>query len=215
MASTYAIGDLHGELTLLKQLLEMLPYKEEDTLVFLGDYVDRGEDSAGTVRALRDLQRVHARTIFLRGNHEDAWLNRWNGISFSRPPHVQGALEFWDQCNGHIPFEVGDWLDQTRIEYEDEHAYYVHAGVLPGKPFHRTSDFYKMWGPPQFLESNYDWGKTVVCGHWNEGEPLVLSNKICVDTGAYETGILTAIRLPDRQLFQAQLELPESEEAVS
>lgn len=203
---TYAIGDLHGEVTLLRRLLALLPIRSEDTLVFLGDYLDRGEDSVATILALRELKRKHPACIFLRGNHEDAWLACWNGFSFTHVPDIEGALQVWEDCNGSLPFAVGDWLEETCIEYEDEHAYYVHAGLLPGKPVARTSDFHKMWGVKGFLESEYNWGKPVVCGHWNLPEPLVQPNKICIDTGAFRRGKLTAVRLPDRQIFQVQRE---------
>jgi Calcineurin-like phosphoesterase len=203
-AMTYAIGDIHGEVTLLRRLLSLLPFREEDTLVFLGDYLDRGEDSIATVLALRELQRSHAACVFLRGNHEDAWLERWDGAAFSSAPDMDGAMDVWDSCNGQIPFEVGFWLEGTRVEYEDEHAYYVHAGVFPEKFVWQTADFYKMWGAKGFFESPYDWGKPVVFGHKQLPVPLLRPNKIGIDTGAFRTGRLTAVRLPDRQLFEAR-----------
>lgn len=201
---TYAIGDLHGEVSLLRQLLELLPIRSQDTLVFLGDCLDRGEDSIATILALRDLKRTHPACIFLRGNHEDAWLACWNGARFTHMPDIEGALQVWEDCDGSVPFAVGDWLEETRIEYEDDHAYYVHAGLLPGRSISRTSDFYKMWGVKGFLESEDDWGKPVIFGHWNLPEPLVQPNKIGIDTGAFRRGRLTAVRLPDRQIFQVQ-----------
>ena len=60
----------------------------------------------------------------------------------------------------------------------------------------------KMWGAKDFLDSQYDWGKPVVFGHWQMSEPLLQANKIGIDTGAYKSGVLTAIRLPDREIFQ-------------
>lgn len=203
-AITYAIGDVHGEITLLQRLLAQLPLRDEDKLVFLGDYMDRGEDSIATIFALRDLQLRRPGTIFLRGNHEDAWLTQWDGAKFHAPPDIAGALDVWDNCNGQIPFAVGDWLEGTHIDYEDEHAYYTHAGLLPGKPAWKTSAFYKMWGASNFLESDYNWGKPVVFGHWELTEPLLQPNKIGIDTGVFKYGTLTAIRLPDRRLFQVQ-----------
>ena len=205
---TYAIGDLHGEITQLRRLLSLLSLRSEDTLVFLGDYLDRGEDSVATILALRELKRSHPACIFLRGNHEDAWLSFWNGTRFTHPPDIAGALQLWDDHDGALPFAIGDWLEQTCIEYEDEHAYYVHAALLPGRPPAKTPDFYKMWGVRGFLESSYDWGKPVITGHWNLSEPLVRTNKIVIDTGAYHTGKLTAVRLPDRQIFQVEREDP-------
>ncbi|HLV98892.1 MAG TPA: metallophosphoesterase [Ktedonobacterales bacterium] len=203
-AMTYAIGDLHGEVTLLKRLLALLPFREEDTLVFLGDYLDRGEDSIATILALRELQRSHAACVFLRGNHDDAWLECWDGSRFTHPPDIDGAMEVWDGCDGQIPFEAGYWLEETRIEYEDTYAYYVHAGVTPGQPVWRTAGLNKMWGVKGFFDSDYDWGKPVVFGHKQLPEPLLQPNKIGIDTGAYRTGRLTAVRLPDRQLFEAR-----------
>lgn len=201
---TYTIGDLHGEVTLLQQLLTHLPLCEQDTLVFLGDYMDRGEDLIATILALIELQRKHRNCVFLRGNHDDAWLAEWDGVRFQRPPDMEGALDVWDNCNSKIPFSVGFWLEGTRVEYEDEYAYYVHAGLEPGKSAQRTPEMMKMWGAKGFLKSDYSWGKPVVFGHWSFSEPLLQPNKIGIDTGAYKSGTLTAIRLPDRQIFQAR-----------
>jgi serine/threonine protein phosphatase 1 len=201
--ATYAIGDIHGEITLLKQLLALLPYEAEDTLVFLGDCIDRGEDSIATVKTLQALKVNHARCIFLRGNHEDAWLACCNGAQFTNQPDIDGAADIWERCNGRPPFALGDWLEETQIDYEDAYAYYLHAGALPGKPVWRTSGLQKMWGVAGFLESSYDWGKPIVFGHYPQEQPLLHPNKIGIDTGAYRTGILTAVRLPDRQIFQA------------
>jgi serine/threonine protein phosphatase 1 len=200
---TFAIGDLHGELTLLRQLLPALEARETDTLVFLGDYLDRGEDSAATIAYLRDLA-LRRTCVFLRGNHEDAWLGEWNGTGFARPPSIGGARKTWRDFGGGPPPDVGRWLAATRIDYEDAHAYYVHAGVVPGSPFWRTPPLQKLWGAGGFLESDYDWGKPVVFGHWALPRPLLRPNKIGIDTQAYETGVLSAVRLPDRAIFQAR-----------
>ncbi|HZS92583.1 MAG TPA: metallophosphoesterase [Chloroflexota bacterium] len=205
-AVTYAVGDLHGEVTLLKQLLDALPLRDQDTIVFLGDYLDRGESSAATVDTLRDLSHRHDGCVFLRGNHEDAWLSHWNGLRFMRAPDIDGAQHVWDEFGGAVPYDFGRWLEKTLIEYEDDHAYYVHAGLLPGRPAWRTPPVLKLWGPSGFLESDYDWGKPVVFGHYPRPAPILQPNKIGVDTGAHRTGVLTAVRLPDRALFQARRE---------
>ena len=77
----YAVGDIHGQLTMLRQMLEKLreqPLKESDTVVFLGDYVDRGEDSKGVIDTLLAFKTEHANCIFLRGNHEQLMLDAFN-----------------------------------------------------------------------------------------------------------------------------------------
>jgi serine/threonine protein phosphatase 1 len=201
--STFAIGDIHGEVTLLRHLMNTLPVELGDTLVFLGDYLDRGEDSAATFDELIGLAEAY-HCIFLRGNHEDAWLAEWTGSSFTRQPTIGGARKAWKDFGGQPPFELGRWLEQTRIDFEDPYAYYVHAGVVPGQPFTRTPALQKLWGAGGFLETNYDWGKPVVFGHWHMPEPLLQPNKIGLDTHAFETGVLSAIRLPDRTVFQAR-----------
>ena len=103
-----------------------------------------------------------------------------------------------------MQFEVGQWLERTRIDYEDEHGFYVHAGVLPRQPFAGTPPLQKLWGAGGFLESDYDWGKPVVFGHWEQEQPLLQPNKIGIDTGAYHSGVLSAVRLPDRTIFQVR-----------
>ncbi len=123
-----------------------------------------------------------------------------------RAPDIDGARQVWDEFEGAIPIEVGLWLEGTLIEYEDEHAYYIHAGAEPGKPIWRTPGLLKLWGANGFLESDYDWGKPVVFGHWQLPAPLIQPNEIGIDTGAYRTGILTAIRLPDCRVFQTGVE---------
>lgn len=202
-ASTYAIGDVHGEVTLLRRLLGDLPLRPEDTVVLLGDYLDRGEDSAATVSLLWQLERQR-RVVFLRGNHEDAWLDVWNGTTFRRVPNISGARKGWADFDGQPPAALGQWLETTRIDYEDEHGFYVHAGVLPNIPFASTPQLQKLGGAGNFLESDFDWGKPVVFGHWPLQEPLLRPNKIGIDTSAYKSGVLTAVRLPDRTIFQAR-----------
>ena len=201
-SSTYAIGDLHGEVSLLRQLMAMLPHTPADTIVFLGDYMDRGEDSLATIRELIRLGQTLPHAVFLRGNHDDAWLSHWDGARFTAPSDLDGALDIWDDANGHIPYEIGHFLEETMIDYEDANGIYVHAGLRPRQEVWRTTGLVKMWGAPDFLESTYYWGKPVVFGHWTFAQPLMQPNKIGIDTGAYGSGILTAVRLPDRALFQ-------------
>jgi serine/threonine protein phosphatase 1 len=86
----YAIGDLHGEVTLLQRLLEQNPSEQDCRLIFLGDYLDRGEDSIGTIAYLAELA-TQRDCIFLRGNHDAAWLESWNGERFAHRPVIPGA----------------------------------------------------------------------------------------------------------------------------
>lgn len=96
-----------------------LPLREEDTVVFLGDYVDRGEDSAATVAAAREFAREHRACVFLRGNHEDDWLEQWDGGRFRRPATIVGAMQTWLDFDEDIPPDVGDWMRSTLIDYRE------------------------------------------------------------------------------------------------
>lgn len=153
-ARTFAIGDIHGELGHLKILLERLPpLGSEDTIVFLGDYLDRGSDSAGVIRFLLDFPATTAATVvFLRGNHEDGWLRALNGRwpQFVMPPG-NGCLQTMESFLGRpvsalgtgyepedfevlftgsfFPPEVIAWMNALPYWYEDAHGIYVHAGL--------------------------------------------------------------------------------------
>jgi serine/threonine protein phosphatase 1 len=151
---TFAIGDIHGDLDALQVVFRRLPeITSNDTVVFLGDYIDRGPNSAGVVHWVRDFTaRTPAKVVALRGNHEDAWLHviergwpefvlpRGNGClesyrSFQGGP-VPGAdepptgPELDAMCAGRFfPPEVVAWMRELPYFYEDEHAIYVHAGI--------------------------------------------------------------------------------------
>lgn len=151
---TFAIGDIHGDLDALKCLLTRLgQLTSEDRLVFVGDYIDRGPDSAGVVRFLMQLpKKTSAEVVFLRGNHEDGWLRALGG---NWPQFVlpvgNGCLQCMESFLGRpispagttpspedfetfltgsfFPREVIEWMEGLRWWFEDEHAIYVHAGL--------------------------------------------------------------------------------------
>jgi serine/threonine protein phosphatase 1 len=133
-SATYAIGDLHGEVTLLTMLLAQRAPRQQDILVFLGDYLDRGEDALATVEILTVLAES-CQCIFLRGNHDEAW----NGSAFTRCPHIPGARPIWDQYQGLVPLSIGKFLESTRPSYEDGYAWYSQSrrslSNLPWRPY--------------------------------------------------------------------------------
>lgn len=136
-ARTFAIGDLHGEVTLLRRLLARIQPQPTDTLIFLGDYVDRGEDSVATVEVLEALRAV-TQVVAIRGNHDAAWLEVFTGSGYRHRPAIPGARAIWEQYQGLPPVRLGRFLKTTVLTYEDEDAYYSHAGARPGLPFWRT-----------------------------------------------------------------------------
>ncbi len=157
MNRTFAIGDIHGDLDQLLDLLERIgPLTSNDTLVFLGDYVDRGPQSKQVIEYIRfELPRraKGAKIVCLRGNHEDAWLrvvdDGWDGFvlppgngclaclrSFTGGPtpalgEQPATDEEWDMLlsGDFYPADVVEWMRSLPLWHEDEHAVYVHAGL--------------------------------------------------------------------------------------
>ncbi len=203
---TFAIGDIHGDLAALTTLFARLPpMSAHDTVVFLGDYLDRGPDSAGVVAWIRALSRsTAARVVTLRGNHEDAWLQvidkgwpefvlpRNNGCfecyrSFTggkppmgdelTPPEEMKAMF----AGSFFPGDVVAWMRTLAWFYEDDHAIYVHAGIKRGPdgfphPSQVTPPRALLWLRDTDFFANYR-GKLVVFGHTTTNTlPLELSS---------------------------------------
>lgn len=191
---TFAIGDIHGDLAALNKLFARLPnLVADDTVVFLGDYIDRGPDAAGVVARLRELEATcPAKVVALRGNHEDAWLRvidagwpefilpRSNGcfesyrsfIGSSQP--IAGEAPSSDEMMAMLggkffPGDVIDWMRQLPFFFEDDHAIYVHAGIKrAGGGFPHPSEVVPrralLWLRDRDFFENYR-GKLVVFGH--------------------------------------------------
>jgi serine/threonine protein phosphatase 1 len=191
---SFAIGDIHGELEQLFKLLACLPtLDKDDTLVFLGDYIDRGPKSKQVVDYIRDLpSHSPAKIVALRGNHEDAWLRvldqGWdqfvlpppNGCLAAMRSYTGGAFPAEGEGptddeqpllrNGKFfPREVVTWFQNLPHWYEDDHAIYVHAGLPRGPsgflhPRDVTMPQALLWLRDEDFFRNYR-GKRVVFGH--------------------------------------------------
>jgi serine/threonine protein phosphatase 1 len=194
VARTFAIGDIHGDLEGLERVFERLPsFETGDTIVFVGDYIDRGPRSAqviGFVRALA--KKGPAKVVALRGNHEDAWLRvvdvGWpefvtppgNGCLAAMRSFTGGAVpgpeapprsdERGSLLTGSFfPEDVLEWMRALPFWYEDEHAIYVHAGLPRGErgfvhPSKAPTPAALLWLRDEDFFRNYR-GKLVVFGH--------------------------------------------------
>jgi serine/threonine protein phosphatase 1 len=191
---TFAIGDIHGDLEQLFKLLACLPdLQKGDTVVFVGDYVDRGPRSAQVIQYIRTLhEQVPARVVALRGNHEDAWLRvierGWpefvlpvpNGCLAALRSFTGGPVPHEDEeatgeerammlKGGFFPPDVVAWMRDLPYWYEDEHAIYVHAG-LPSSdegfvhPSQTRQKAALLWCRDERFFRDYR-GKLVVFGH--------------------------------------------------
>ena len=236
----YAIGDVHGQITQLDELLTQLPLIPEDRLVFLGDYIDRGEDSRAVVERLLEIKAERPNTVFLRGNHEELLMNALseaNGDGIDA--NVHGELEvpekilLWFQNGGYdtlrsyapdglTPEVIAEWqtlipethlefFGETKREFVTDTYHFVHAGIaLPGQIWdgmeYGLDD--RLWIREPFLSSSEEYeGRIVVFGHTPQrtGRPLVLKNKIGLDTAAVFGGNLTAAALDPKAVGRRRL----------
>lgn len=209
---TIVIGDIHGCHSSLTALLEQVAHLA-DTIVFLGDYVNRGPHSKDVLATIIALQQNHPRVIPLMGNHERMFLNYIEGLESSTFLHAGG---YETLKSYHIPTETNPehrknkiptnhrrFLQSLPLKWEDQHAIYVHAGFQPKRHLSQQTSQWCLWVRDKFIKSTYDFGKPVIFGHTVFPKPHITDTKIGIDTGAVYGGQLTALLLPDKEFFTA------------
>lgn len=197
-----AIGDVHGSLSKLKRLVAGCERRAAGaplTFVFLGDYIDRGPDSAGTVRYLMELQsRLGESVIALKGNHEAMMLDVCDGVSPESDWVSQGGnatLRSYGVSRARdLPEASLDWFRALPLSYDDGRRFYVHAGVDPLLPLDAQRDRDLIWIREPFLSDRRDYGRLIVHGHTplETGKPDLRGNRLNLDTAAVFGGPLTA-----------------------
>ncbi|MDR3153130.1 MAG: serine/threonine protein phosphatase [Deltaproteobacteria bacterium] len=203
----FAVGDIHGCCQKLEKLLDKLDWRPEnrEELVFLGDYIDRGPDSFGVVEMVRSLKEDWPREVtVLKGNHEQMFVNfitgredvslRHNGTAFT--------MRSYDR-NKSFPVSHFRFFLNLELYRETETHIFVHAGLRPGVPLARQTEEDCLWIRNEFLESYYDFGKTVVFGHTPFREPFIMPGRAGLDTGAVFGGPLTCMEILSGRLITA------------
>lgn len=218
----YAIGDIHGRDDLLASLLDLVETDarqqpaSRNILIFLGDYVDRGLQSRQVLDRLTGDPMPGFERVFLKGNHELALLQFLGDAAFGRTWKYYGGLETLhsygiteltlsddpadfeharERFNDILPERHRHFLESLSLSAEFGDYFFAHAGVRPGVSLNRQIEEDLLWIRDDFLESGASFGKVVVHGHTPREEVVFRSNRIGVDTGAYMTGVLTALVL--------------------
>jgi serine/threonine protein phosphatase 1 len=221
----YAVGDIHGRLDLLNLLLGEIEADmasrpaRRNFIIFLGDFVDRGPDSAGVVERLRTYRHPDARLIFLGGNHEEVLLNILAGQRGVLPSwlkfggtecamsygidvqelgrvHEDAAIEM---VRAAVPREHREFLENLADTFRFGDYLFVHAGIRPGVAVDEQSRKDLRWIRDPFLSDAKEHGFVVVHGHTIVERVEERPNRIAIDTGAYHSGVLTALAIEDGQ----------------
>ena len=230
----YAIGDIHGRSDLLALLLDKIAADaahskdaKRRTLVFLGDYIDRGHDSARVVDMVLGELPQGFDAHFLKGNHEailldfldePSYLGQWlangadatfrsYGMDLEELIRKGATPEAWRRAFlASLPEAHRDFFETLELAVAFGDYLFVHAGVRPGVPLEAQDPHDMVWIRAPFLQSDEDFGKIVVHGHTPAREPVIRANRIGIDTGAVFTDRLTALKLEDgtRTLLYAE-----------
>lgn len=219
----YAVGDIHGRLDLLTKLWDQIqedaagqPAGLSNTLIFLGDYVDRGLDSKGVIDFLINQAAPGFDVIHLMGNHEEIFLRFLQKASYGAgwfriggdatllsygvaiPQHLPPEHRYravWRDLHQEIPRAHIEFLTRLKLIHHAGDYVFVHAGLKPEVPIKDQKAQDILWIRDEFLSWQKDHEKVVVHGHSLSGQPDLGYARIGIDTGAYATNNLTCLVL--------------------
>ena len=221
----YAIGDIHGRLDLLEPLIDLIRKDiaedglsgERPVLVFLGDYIDRGPSSRAVVdRIIRLRADPGLEVKTLKGNHEEAlllflqeaefgrtWINHGGASTLSsyqiQPPNGRSAAEDFEKARAALHEAMGsrhlEFFRGLELYLQQDDYLFVHAGIRWGVPIEKQLEQDLLWIRKGFLEVDERRDHVIVHGHTPAERPFLGTGRIGIDTGAYATGVLTAVRL--------------------
>lgn len=239
-ATVWAVGDIHGRQDLLQPLVEAIITDSEaapasrTVVIFLGDYIDRGPNSRGVLQYLAALPKKDGiEWRFLKGNHEAAMLDflrrpaagvRWCEYGGDaalrsyglRPPALTHRPEAWARLSADLNHKLSDaerrFLENLELSVTIGDYFFAHAGARPGEALEHQTEEDLLWIRRSFLQSEVAFEKVVVHGHTPAAEVYADHRRVGIDTRAYDSGVLTALRLEGtgRAILQAVAESPHS-----
>jgi serine/threonine protein phosphatase 1 len=213
MGKIFAIGDIHGCLIKLKELISKIDidYKK-DTLVFIGDYIDRGELGKEIIDYVLSLKSNYKNVVYLLGNHEQMLMRFLEGVDEDIYLRNGGesTLRSYDillsdnieERKRKIPPAHRRFYESLLPYYETEDYIFVHAGLRPGLSMKEQTLDDLLWIRYDFIEAEDVFDKIVIFGHTPLMSPLIDKDKIGVDTGAVYGGSLTCVELPEIKIYQ-------------
>ncbi|MGJ8672591.1 metallophosphoesterase family protein [Rubritalea sp.] len=201
------IGDIHGCLSQLKSLLDFAQPSSDQTIVTLGDYIDRGEDSKGVLDFLIELKKSR-QLITLKGNHDvylEEVLRSPTMFDFWMEPFIGGSASLASYGNNldNVPMSHSTFLSEAPYYYEAEDFICVHGGFAPAIPMDQQKSETLM--NKRFPASKaHCSGKLVVCGHTRQvdGVPRLINNTLCIDTNVFAGGYLTGYDTELKKFYQ-------------
>lgn len=223
----YAVGDIHGRLDLLTQLMDKITTHAKNRgatrtyLVFLGDYIDRGPDTKGVIDFLSSGLPAGFETIFLKGNHEQlmsGFLDQpEHGLSWAMNGGIQTILSYGvplatetpdvtrlrsirEQLVDGLPDAHTNFLENLNLSVEIGDYFFTHAGIRPGVACDEQVENDLLWIRDDFLLSKSEHEKIIVHGHTPTKDVQLRKNRIGIDTGAFATNILTALALHETEV---------------
>jgi len=204
---TLAIGDIHGSDVALNTLLAELTISPDDTVVVLGDAVDRGPGSRQVVDRLLQLSQ-QCRLVFILGNHEQMLLDALGGTGPIEPWLRYGGTATLFSYGGDprkIPPGHLDFLRSGLDYWESASELFIHANLEPGVPLEDQHEEWLRWTHLSGNETPHPSGKRVICGHTpqKEGVPIVLPGWVGIDTYAWGSGWLTCLDCDSNDYAQA------------
>jgi serine/threonine protein phosphatase 1 len=216
----YAIGDIHGRLDLLEELHGMIEadaagFEGSKGVVYLGDYIDRGAQSKQVLDLLIEQPLAGFDCVYLLGNHEQtmldflahpqaaaAWLTYGGqvclmsyGVGQGRAQMMQQVDVLRDELETRVPHSHLEFISSCRLTHVEGSYCFVHGGIRPGVPLDEQVPEDLLWIRDDFTRSTADHGCIVVHGHSISEEVDFQPNRIGIDTGAFYSGVLTALVL--------------------